>query len=156
MTIREAIRIASEAHAGQIDKCGQPYILHPLCVSMYCKTNEEKIVAILHDVVEDTSVTLNDLSDLGLSYDLRLAVDAITKRSSEVYWDYLDRVFKNPIALAVKIEDMIDNADLSRAISPTPEDYERHARYSNRINLLLYCKQNNVFPSVGRKILGTK
>jgi len=110
----EAIRRASEAHAGQFDKAGMPYILHPLRVAAACDTEPEKVVAVLHDVVEDTHVEMQDIYyDFGDK--IGAGVEAMTKLEkiggkSERYRDYLDRVRDNPLAWKVKLKDMEDNS----------------------------------------------
>jgi GTP diphosphokinase / guanosine-3',5'-bis(diphosphate) 3'-diphosphatase len=106
--LEQAIRIATDAHAGQLDKCRQPYILHPLRVMLNVTTDEERILATLHDVVEDTSVTLADLADQFPASILN-ALDSITQRPDEPHVAYLARVLTNPLATRVKIADIEDN-----------------------------------------------
>lgn len=120
-----ALQIAAAAHKGQKDKGGNDYINHPLRVAELVEGEEEKMVAFLHDVVEDTRVTLEDLKSSGLSQSVIEAVDAITKRQGESYHDYIERLIQNPIALAVKIADIKHNVDLSRIPNPTKKDIQR-------------------------------
>lgn len=124
-----AIEIATQAHQGQVDKAGQPYINHPLAVMAFVETEPEKIVAVLHDVVEDTAVTLAELREQGFAQEVLAAVEAITKVSGMIYADYLEQVKANRIALNVKIVDMTHNVDLSRIANPTEQDYQRLAKY---------------------------
>lgn len=112
--INKALKIATKAHDGQTDKGGQPYIFHPIRVALNCETEEEKIVALLHDVVEDTSVTLEDLKAEGFDDDIIKAVKCLTKRKGDDYEDYIVRVGRNLIARHVKIKDLEDNLDVSR------------------------------------------
>lgn len=127
--LKTAIEIATQAHQGQVDKAGQPYINHPLAVMALVETEPEKIVAVLHDVVEDTAVTLAELREQGFSQEVLVAVEAITKVAGMSYGDYLEQVKANPIALKVKIADMTQNLDLSRIANPTEQDYQRLAKY---------------------------
>jgi len=119
MTIDKALAIAADAHAGQVDKGGQPYILHPLRVMAQMDTTAERVVALLHDVVEDTSWTLDAINVLGLSLAQRTALDALTRRpGAEPYAGYLCRInTEGAMAMKVKIADLKDNLDLSRPYS---------------------------------------
>jgi hypothetical protein len=127
----KAFQIARSAHAGQVDKAGRPYIDHPLAVERLVKTPKQRIVALLHDVVEDTPVTLDDLKPFGKK--IVRAIDAISKRQGEPLDEYLIRVEANPLARAVKIADLTHNSDLTRIPNPTPEDIERVLRYEAEI-----------------------
>lgn len=128
--------IATEAHIGQVDKGGNPYICHPATVASLVETQDEKIVAWLHDIVEDTTVTLEDLRKFGFTDEIIDAVNAITRRQGESRKDYLNRVKQNPIAIQVKIADLKHNSDISRIPNPTSKDYERVKRYKREINEL--------------------
>ena len=128
-----AIELAKIAHDKQLDKGGHPYIDHPLRVMNNMETIEEKIVAVLHDAVEDSDLTLEDLRLAGFSEPIVEAIAAITKREGEKRKDYLNRVVDNPIALKVKIADMTDNADISRIPNPTDKDRERTRIYKKNI-----------------------
>lgn len=136
----KALLLATKAHAGQVDKAGKPYLLHPIAVADMLKAEEEKIVALLHDVVEDTSLTLIDLRNEGFPDRIVEAVDAITKSSGISYEEYLQRVKQNPLALAVKIADMTHNMDLSRIANPTQKDYARVEKYKKLIKELKMAK----------------
>ncbi|MDR1183386.1 MAG: HD domain-containing protein [Coriobacteriales bacterium] len=124
----EALRIATEAHAGQTDRGGRPYIEHPLAVAAMVE-GDAATVALLHDVVEDTTVTLADLRLAGFSDAVTSAVDAITRRKGEQDVAYLARVRRNPLALAVKLADLTHNSDITRIPDPTNRDRKRAALY---------------------------
>ena len=128
-TLEHAIAIAAKVHAGKVDKAGAPYILHPLRVMLKMATSEERMAAVLHDVVEDSDTTLDDLRNEGFSDAVVDAVDAVTIRTGESYDDFVRRAALNPIGRRVKLADLEDNSDLSRIANPTEEDYERLARY---------------------------
>lgn len=131
--LNKAIALAKKAHEGQVDKGGNPYIGHPLRVMNQGENDEEKIVGVLHDAVEDSDLTLEDLKVAGFSDRIVEAVDAITKREEEKRKDYLRRVMDNPLALKVKIADMSDNADISRIPNLTDKDRERTRIYQKNI-----------------------
>ena len=128
-----ALDIATAAHAGQFDKGGKPYIDHPKKIAQEFKDTTMYIVALLHDVVEDTGITLKELRGYGFSGAVCAAIDAITKRQSENYNDYLNRVKENNIARAVKIVDLKHNSDLSRITEPTKNDYLRAEKYKQAL-----------------------
>jgi GTP diphosphokinase / guanosine-3',5'-bis(diphosphate) 3'-diphosphatase len=136
-TLERAIQIAAEAHAGQLDKAGQPYILHPLRVMLHMKSEQERIVAVLHDVIEDTPVTLMQLAAEGFSSIVIDAVQALTKLPGETRLAAAARAAKNPIALAVKLADNSDNMDMSRIQQPTAKDIARLEEYKAVRDLLL-------------------
>ena len=138
-TLDKAIRIAAIAHEGQIDKGGNPYILHPLRVMMrlYEHTDDIKIVAVLHDVFEDCDVSVRDLEEEGFSKTIIDAIVALTRRKDETYMDFIKRVKNNPIAKLVKIADIEDNMNLMRIPEPTENDYERNKRYHKALDYLL-------------------
>ena len=112
--LERAIRIAVNAHAGQLDKAGTPYILHPLRVMHAVTTIDEKIVAILHDVIEDTSITPQILLSEGFDTDIVDAVVSLSRIPGETYKDFIQRVKRNTLGRKVKIADMRDNCDLFR------------------------------------------
>jgi (p)ppGpp synthase/HD superfamily hydrolase len=112
--LEKALRLAVEAHWGQKDRARQPYILHPLRVMCRMETEEERIVAVLHDVVEDTRVTLDNLREQGFPESIVQAVDCLTKRQGEPYEAQIERAKANPVARRVKIADLEDNIERSR------------------------------------------
>lgn len=128
-TLENAIALAATAHAGQIDKAGQPYILHPLRVMLSVQTLHERMAAVLHDVVEDTAVTLDDLARAGYPEPVLNAVEALTKRPGESRLDAATRAKRNPIARIVKLADNAENMDLSRIDNPTEKDFSRLREY---------------------------
>lgn len=129
-TLERAIQIAAGAHCGQIDKAGQPYILHPLRVMLRMRGEDERIVAVLHDVVEDSkTVSLVDLAGEGFSQTIVEAVEALTKRRDESRVDAAKRAVLNPIARNVKLADNTENMDLGRIANPTEKDFARLAEY---------------------------
>lgn len=124
-----ALRIAMEAHAGQLDKGGSPYILHPLHMMGQLSAVEDKIAALLHDVIEDGRETADTLSEKGIRPVVVAAVVALTRKRSESYGDMIDRVADNPLATRVKLKDLEHNLDMSRIPVPTIRDLERRQRY---------------------------
>lgn len=136
-TLERAICIAAEAHAGQVDKAGQPYILHPLRVMLRVETEEERIAAVLHDVVEDTSVTVEQLEKAGFSRVVLIAIEALTKRPGEGRLEAAARAAANPVARTVKLADNAENMDLSRIANPTAKDHARIEEYKRVRGILL-------------------
>ena len=124
-----AIAIANQAHAGQLDKAGKPYISHPLTVMAQMDTFESKIVAVLHDAIEDSDLTIADLVRQGFPEFITDAIAAITKLDGEQYEDYILRVKFNAIARKVKIADVTHNMDISRIANPTAKDFQRLEKY---------------------------
>lgn len=128
-TLNRAIIIAAEAHAGQVDKGGAPYILHPLRVMLAVEGTQARIVAVLHDVVEDSGITLADLAAESFDTEVLAALETLTKRPGESRIDAAHRAAANPIARLVKLADNADNSDLSRIPEPGPKDHERLEQY---------------------------
>lgn len=138
MTEKEklAYEIAYKAHLGQVDKTGKEYINHPLTVASYCKTEDERIVALLHDVVEDTDVTIEYLSKYFDEHIIE-ALKLLTHTSDIAYMDYVAKIKGNNLAKNVKIADLTHNMDLSRFENPSKRDYERvENKYKPAIELL--------------------
>jgi hypothetical protein len=127
--LEKAIAIAVEAHRGQLDKAGKPYILHPLRVMLCGKNETEQILGVLHDVVEDTPITLDMLQTEGFLPELLAALQCITKQEGEEYEHFMQRVLTNPLATQVKLYDMEDNLNRDRIPYPTPHDEERFIKY---------------------------
>ena len=127
--VSKALEIATRAHRGQLDKAGEPYINHPKAVARMLGTEEAQTVALLHDVIEDTNVTLDDLKEAGFSDNIITAVDCLTHRDGEKREEYIMRVSRNPLATMVKLADLKHNQDLSRIKSPGEKDFARVARY---------------------------
>lgn len=127
--VEEAIALAVEAHRGQTDRSGAPYILHPLRVMFRVETDAERIAAVLHDVVEDTPWTLEGLRERGFPAEVVEAVDHLTRRESESYEEFVRRAGAHPVARRVKIADLEDNMDVRRIGAVSGKDVERLARY---------------------------
>lgn len=132
--INQALEIAKNAHKGQKDRGGHDYIYHPITVALHCETEDEKVVALLHDVVEDTDVTLDDLQSFGT--EIVMAVDAITKKEGQTLEEYLNIVKDNEIARKVKIQDITHNMDSTRLKVVTNKDIERNERYKKELEYL--------------------
>jgi hypothetical protein len=126
---KKAEIIARKAHAGQVDKAGEDYFNHPKRVADNFYEDNDIIVALLHDVIEDTSVTMDQLKNEGFSDEILNALDAITKREGESYDQFIERVKDNPIALKVKLADLRDNMDILRLPVLTDKDLLRIAKY---------------------------
>ncbi|SNS69677.1 hypothetical protein SAMN05446037_101761 [Anaerovirgula multivorans] len=145
--LEKAILIATNAHYGQLDKGGQPYILHPLKVMQSCNSDLEKICAVLHDVIEDTNISLNELREEGFSEEALVILDLLTKKEQEDYRTFIDRISKNETACRVKIADLQDNMNLSRIKSPSIEDKKRVEKYMDafeRLHGVLYPEKDNI------------
>lgn len=127
--IEDAIRLALDKHHGQTDKSGAPYILHPLRVMAAMQTDTERIVAVLHDLVEDSDVTLDDLRELGYSEEIVAAVDHLTRRDDETYDEFIQRIKPHPLAVRVKLGDLLDNMDIRRNAKLNKKALERFQRY---------------------------
>ncbi len=127
--LEEAIALAVEAHRGQADKAGAPYILHPLRVMLGVAGPVEQVVAVLHDVVEDSGWTLERLRERGFPPEVCAALDALTRRPGESYEAFILRARADPIARTVKLADLEDNMDVRRLGELTAEDAERVRKY---------------------------
>jgi (p)ppGpp synthase/HD superfamily hydrolase len=135
-TLERAISIAVEAHAGQVDKAGAAYILHPLRLMLQMTTADERIVAVLHDVVEDTAWTIQRLREEGFSETTLQASASVTRQENESYEDFVLRAGLDPIGRRVKVADLEKNSDLRRIAVPTEKDFERVERYRRAIAAL--------------------
>jgi (p)ppGpp synthase/HD superfamily hydrolase len=136
-TLERAIAIAAEAHAGQVDKAGAPYVLHPLRVMLRLSTPEERMVAVLHDVCEDCpGWTFDRLRGEGFHDRVIEALQSVTKRDGEDYEAFVTRAAASPIGRRVKLADLHDNCDLSRIAQPTERDHERIGKYRRAIAMI--------------------
>lgn len=133
---QQALAIAKDAHKGQVDKAGVAYIQHPLFVASLVEGELAKTVALLHDVVEDSDWTLEDLRKEGLPEEVVQAVGILTKKRNENYEEYILRVKQNPLARQVKLADLHHNSDLSRLANVTDRDRKRVAKYQKAISFL--------------------
>lgn len=131
-----ALAIARKAHAGQVDKAGVDYIQHPLYVASQVETEQEKAVALLHDVIEDSNITAVYLLASGLPNEVVTAVQILTKKKGQSYQEYLEKVKTNDLARVVKLADLKHNSDLSRLKTVSNTDYERVKKYKNAIRYL--------------------
>lgn len=138
-SLNKALLLASIYHDGIYDKGGNNYINHPLKVRALLDKKEEEIetVAILHDIIEDTEITKEDLFDIGLSINIVNAIISLSRKENESYMDFIKRVSENEIATYVKLADLRNNMDLSRIDNPSIKDYERNKKYKKAYNLLL-------------------
>ena len=135
--LERAIGIAVEAHKGQLDKGGNPYILHPLRVMMSVDLELEKIVAVLHDVVEDSNWTFEALLAEGFSIEVIDALKSVTKNSDDEGYDsFIQRAIRNPIGHKVKIADLRDNLDVTRISDITDKDVKRINKYKKALKIL--------------------
>lgn len=128
-----ALKIATEAHKGQVDKAGVPYINHPLTVASLVDTEEEKIVALLHDTIEDTNITEQDLLNYGFSNKIIEAVKLLTHNKNVPYMVYVAKIKDNELARKVKIADLTHNSDLSRLKEITEKDKKRYEKYQKAL-----------------------
>ena len=135
--LERAIEIAVEAHKGQVDKGGSPYILHPLRVMMSVDLELEKIVAVLHDVVEDSDWTFKALLEERFSIEVIEALKSVTKNSdNEDYDSFIRRAMENPIGRKVKIADLRDNLDVTRIAELGEKDLQRINKYKKALKIL--------------------
>ena len=131
-----SLSIATEAHKGQFDKAGVDYVEHPIYVASQVDTEEEKAVALLHDVIEDSPFTAEELLLAGLLETVVTAVQILSKKKGQDYQTYLENVKSNPLARVVKLADLKHNSDLSRLSSVTDKDLERLEKYKKAIDYL--------------------
>lgn len=133
---KKALKLCFEAHKTQVDKSGMPYVFHPFHLAEQMKDETSVIVALLHDVVEDTDYTLKDLADMGFSKEVTDALALLTHDDSVPYMDYVLQIKNNPVAKAVKLADLKHNSDLSRLDEITDKVLERKEKYSKAISFL--------------------
>lgn len=137
--LEKALRIAINAHAGQVDKAGAAYVLHPIRVSCRCFTDEEKIVALLHDTIEDTEITADYLLSEGFPRNIVNTVLSVTRNDGESYEDFIKRCSLNPIGKEVKLRDLEDNMVLTRLSQVSGKDLIRLVRYVKAYKYLKGC-----------------
>lgn len=141
-TLERALVIAALAHAGQQDKGGSPYILHPLRMMLKLDTEQERVVALLHDVLEDSALTMEELVEAGFTGEVLDAVQVLTRRSGESRMEAALRAAQNPLALTVKLADNADNLDLKRIPEPSEADQARLKEYRKIRRYLLQERKN--------------
>lgn len=127
-----ALQIAQKAYAGQVDKAGKDYILHPMTVASYMDTDTEKAIAYLHDVLEDTDVTVDALREI-FPNEIVDTLITLTHRKDESYFEYIQRVSTSKLAKKIKVADLLHNLDITRIKEPTKQDYERLEKYKKAI-----------------------
>ena len=129
--LNNMLLLATTAHAGQYDRGGAPYILHPMKVMHYLKTKDEELmcIALGHDVIEDTKTTYADLVDAGMSLRVINGIKALTKQPGQTYDEYKEIVFQNEDAMRVKLCDLRHNTDIRRLKGVSEKDIERMAKY---------------------------
>lgn len=146
-----AIKIACDVHEKQRDKAGEPYILHPLRLMRKFTDKNTMIVAVLHDVIEDSPLDIGFLESQGFDECILAAVDAITKRQDESYKDFIERLSSNDIAAKVKIEDLKDNLDLTRLKNVDDKDMERIKKYHDALLFLKKRSTKRICPNGKRR-----
>lgn len=129
MTLEKAISIAAKAHEGQTDKGGTAYIMHPLKLMMAMDTEEEQITAILHDVVEDSTITIEDLKAEGFSEQVLDAITLLTRKKRASYQKYIEAIAENALATKVKMADLSHNMDITRIPGATIKDFQQRTQY---------------------------
>jgi (p)ppGpp synthase/HD superfamily hydrolase len=134
---KKAIKLCYEAHAGQVDKSGLPYVHHPLHLAEQMDDETSTVAALLHDIVEDTRYTFADLENMGFGDEVLDALRLLTHDDSVPYLDYVREIAKNPVAKKVKLADLAHNSDLSRLNhEPTEKDLERVRKYQKAREIL--------------------
>lgn len=133
---RLALKLAVKAHEGQIDRGGLPYILHPFYLASQMESEESVCVALLHDVVEDTDMTMDDIESMGFSKSVIDALRLLTHDKDVPYMEYVEKIKANDIAKSVKLQDLIHNSQLGRLDEITEKDIQRVNKYKKAIELL--------------------
>lgn len=139
-----AMRICLQAHEGQTDKGGFPYVLHPFHVAEQMKTEDEIVLALLHDVVEDSDMTISELAELGIPDNILSALQLMTREKGVPYLEYIWKISKNPLAKRVKIADLQHNSDLSRLKEVTEKDKKRKKKYEIAVGILSDISENGL------------
>ncbi len=142
-TLEKAIALAATQHARQLDKGGQPYILHPLRLMLQFSNPTLQIIAVLHDILEDTAMTVEDLKVLGFSAEIIQAIQALTKQTGESRLEAAKRTVLNPLATQVKYVDVLDNMNLARINNPTSRDFARFEEYKMVLEILEQAKKHS-------------
>ena len=131
-----ALKLCFEAHKTQTDKSGMPYVFHPFHLAEQMRDEDTTVVALLHDVIEDTDYTLDDLRELGFEDRVISAIALMTHDDAVPYMEYVAQIKKNPIARAVKLADLRHNSDMTRLDTVSPWDEKRAKKYAEAIRLL--------------------
>lgn len=154
--LEKAYKLCLEKHAGQTDKVGKPYFMHPFRVAERCRTIPQKIVALLHDTIEDTDVTPEFLLSEGFPREIVDGILAVTRKENEDYYDFIKRSSENPIGRVVKINDLEDNMDLSRLEFIDDKMKNRLNRYIRSYHFLVSGKPLTEETTIARPIMTTK
>lgn len=133
---KKALRLCFEAHKNQLDKSGMPYVFHPFHLAEQMETEETVVAALLHDVMEDTDYTAEDLKEMGFDGDILEALLLLTHQDGVDYMDYVKKIKSNPIAKAVKLADLTHNSDLTRLDTVDQKALERKEKYKKAIEFL--------------------
>lgn len=137
-TTKRALLLCTTAHAGQTDKSGLPYLLHPVHLAEQMDTEDETCVALLHDTMEDCGLTPDDLRYAGMNEQVVAAIQLLTHQPGVPYLDYVRAIGASPLARRVKIADLLHNSDLSRIGQPTERDLARVEKYRKALDILGY------------------
>ena len=132
-----ALKTAFKAHEGQTDRSGLPYIFHPYHLAEQMTNETETAAALLHDVIEDTDMTADDLRSVGISEEIITAVTLLTHEKDTDYFDYVRRLKSNPAARAVKLADLDHNSDTTRLDTVTQHDLDRLEKYKRARRIIL-------------------
>ena len=133
---KKALKLCFEAHKNQLDKSGLPYVFHPFHLAMQMMDENTTVVALLHDVVEDTEYTIHDLRSMGFKEEVIEAISMLTHDDKIPYEEYVLNIKSNPIARAVKLADLMHNSDLTRLENVTEKDIKRVEKYKRAIKIL--------------------
>ena len=134
---KKALKLSFEAHKEQVDKSGMPYVYHPFHIAEQMKDEDTTIVALLHDVVEDTDITVEDVRKMGFSEDVCEALSLMTHDENVPYMEYVKKLKKNPIAKAVKLADLKHNSDLTRLDAVDEKTLKRVGKYKCAMKILI-------------------
>ena len=140
--VGKAARIAAQAHEAQVDKAGEAYVLHPMRMALRCRTDAERVVALLHDVVEDSPWTLSQLAAEGFPPEIIAGVDGMTHRDGESYEAFVERAAQDPLAAYVKRLDLEDNMNVLRLGEVTEKDLARLQKYHAAYRRLLKLRSD--------------
>lgn len=134
--LSKALELANRVHADQTDKRGEPYILHPLRVMLTFEDHTLRVIALLHDVIEDSATNPDQLLSMGFRQEIVQAVVALSRRTGEDYFEYVQRVMANPPAKAVKQADLLDNLETSRSLPASQENIRRQEKYQKALEII--------------------
>lgn len=133
---KKALKLCFEAHKNQLDKSGMPYVFHPFHLAEQMKDETTVVVALLHDVIEDTEYTVNDIRSMGFDESVINALSLLTHNDNTDYMEYVAKIKENPVAKVVKLADLRHNSDLSRLTAVDEKALARREKYKKAIELL--------------------